>query len=84
MNPWLSDADGGRRDMVPEIAEIMKRQMKLLIVVNVDWAFITHRLPIAEEAVNKGWKVYVAAKDTGRAKEINNKIEFINFFSPTY
>ena len=57
----------------------MKRQMKLLIVVNVDWAFITHRLPIAEEAVNKGWKVYVAAKDTGRAKDINNKIEFINF-----
>jgi len=28
MNPWLSDADGGRRDMVPEIAEIMKRQIE--------------------------------------------------------
>lgn len=28
MNPWLSDADNGRRDMVPEIAEIMKQQIE--------------------------------------------------------
>lgn len=27
MNPWLSDTEGGSRDMVPEIAEIMKKHI---------------------------------------------------------
>ncbi|GAA4802481.1 glycosyltransferase family 4 protein [Litoribaculum gwangyangense] len=51
---------------------------KLLIVVNVDWAFISHRLIIAEHAVRNGWEVYVATNDTGRAMEIIDKgIKFI-------
>lgn len=51
---------------------------KLLIVVNVDWAFISHRLIIAEHAVRNGWEVYVATNDTGRAMEITDKgIKFI-------
>ncbi|WCC45253.1 hypothetical protein PJW08_03560 [Tenacibaculum finnmarkense] len=37
---------------------------KLLIVVNVDWFFISHRLPIAQSALSKGWEVYLAAQDT--------------------
>ena len=52
---------------------------KLLIVVNVDWFFISHRIKIAEKAIKEGWDVYVAAKDTGRSNEIRNKdIKFID------
>lgn len=43
---------------------------KLLLVANVDWFFISHRLCIAEEAVREGWDVTVACEDTGRAEEI--------------
>lgn len=43
---------------------------KLLLVANVDWFFISHRLCIAEEAVREGWNVTVACEDTGRAEEI--------------
>lgn len=52
----------------------------LLMIANVDWFFISHRLCIAQEAVKQGWKVYVAAEDTGRGNEINiDGIEFIDF-----
>lgn len=43
---------------------------KILLVANVDWFFISHRLCIAEEAVKQGWDVTVACEDTGRAQEI--------------
>ena len=46
---------------------------KLLMVSNVDWFFISHRLCIAQEAIKQGWEVYVAAEDTGRAKEISDE-----------
>ena len=52
---------------------------KLLMVSNVDWFFISHRLVIAEEAQKQGFEVIVAAEDTGRSKEITDKgIQFIN------
>jgi len=52
----------------------------LLIVVNVDWFFISHRLQIAKEALKAGYDVYVAAEDTGRAGEITKEgIKFIHF-----
>lgn len=52
----------------------------LLMITNVDWFFISHRLVIAKEAVSRGWKVYVAAEDTGRGKEIGvDGITFIDF-----
>ena len=54
-------------------------KIKLLFVVNVDWFFISHRLIIAEEAMKKGFEVFVACKDTGRSHEITDKgIEFID------
>ena len=54
-------------------------KIKLLFVVNVDWFFISHRLIIAEEAMKKGFDVFVACEDTGRSNEISNKgIEFID------
>ncbi|WP_406732470.1 glycosyltransferase family 4 protein [Vibrio scophthalmi] len=33
---------------------------KILFVVNVDWAFISHRLPIALEAIKQGFEVHIA------------------------
>lgn len=52
----------------------------LLMVANVDWFFISHRLCIAQEAARQGWKVFVAAEDSGRGKEIEaDGITFIDF-----
>ena len=49
------------------------------MVANVDWFFISHRLCIAQEAKKKGWEVFVAAENTGRANEIINEgITFID------
>ncbi|MDX1828797.1 MAG: glycosyltransferase family 4 protein [Lutibacter sp.] len=51
----------------------------LLIVVNVDWLFLAHRLEIAKEALGQGFKVTVVARDTGRKAEIENAgFQFIN------
>ncbi len=40
--------------------------MKIVYTVNVDWFFISHRLPIALEALKQGHEVYIFAKDTGK------------------
>lgn len=40
--------------------------MKLLFVVNVDWFFISHRLPLADEALRRGFDVYLITKDSGK------------------
>jgi glycosyltransferase involved in cell wall biosynthesis len=39
--------------------------MKVLYIVNVDWFFISHRLPLAIEAKKRGYEVFVLAGDTG-------------------
>ena len=41
----------------------------LVFVVNTDWFFLSHRLPLALEAVRRGWRVTLAAPDTGRLDE---------------
>jgi len=41
-------------------------EKKILYVVNVDWFFISHRLPIALEALKKGYKVYIACGITDK------------------
>lgn len=45
--------------------------MKLLIVVNVDWFFVSHRLEVAQEAVKRGWEVHVATTLTGTVDALN-------------
>ena len=53
---------------------------KLLMVANVDWFFISHRLCIAQEARKQGWEVIVLCENTGRAHEISvDGIKFIDF-----
>ena len=39
---------------------------KLIFIVNVDWFFISHRLPIALEAIDKGYEVHIATTITDR------------------
>ena len=47
----------------------MKRE-KLYIVVNVDWFFLSHRLPVALAAKKAGWDVTIVTADTGQLKDI--------------
>lgn len=44
----------------------------ILFVVNVDWFFLSHRLPIATEALNNGAEVCVVTADTGYKEEIES------------
>ena len=39
---------------------------KLLFLVNVDWFFVSHRLPIAIEALNQGYEVHIATGITNK------------------
>lgn len=51
---------------------------KLFIVVNVDWFFLSHRLPIAIAAKKIGYDVTILAKDSGRKIDIEKHgIRFI-------
>jgi len=52
---------------------------KLVYIVNVDWFFVSHRLPLALHAIKSGWSVFVLTKDTGKRKELEDKgIKFID------
>lgn len=44
--------------------------MKLLFIVNVDWFFISHRLPIALAAIKQGYEVHIACGITDRRAEL--------------
>ncbi|KTD60734.1 glycosyltransferase family 4 protein [Legionella shakespearei] len=46
---------------------------KLIFVVNVDWFFISHRLPIAEAALQMGYEVHIAASLTSHAEALKAK-----------
>ena len=41
---------------------------KILFVVNVDWFFISHRLPIALAAIEKGYEVHLTCLITDKKK----------------
>jgi glycosyltransferase involved in cell wall biosynthesis len=45
---------------------------KLFIVVNVDWFFLSHRLPIALAAKKQGYNVTIVCANTGRKEEIQS------------
>lgn len=44
---------------------------KLLFVVNVDWFFLSHRLPIALEAMRQGYEVHLATGLTDKLDELH-------------
>lgn len=45
---------------------------KLFLVVNVDWFFLSHRLPIALAAKDRGYDVTIIAIDSGQSDRIKN------------
>jgi glycosyltransferase involved in cell wall biosynthesis len=49
----------------------MKR--KLMFVVNVDWFFYSHRMPIALAALAEGYEVHIACRDTGYRAELESR-----------
>jgi glycosyltransferase involved in cell wall biosynthesis len=48
------------------------KDKKILFLINVDWFFISHRLPIALEAQDKGYVVTIACHFTKHKKELIN------------
>ncbi len=44
----------------------------ILFFVNVDWFFLSHRLPIAIEALNQGYEVHVATSITDKWDELRS------------
>ncbi|WP_323590222.1 glycosyltransferase family 4 protein [Aliarcobacter butzleri] len=45
---------------------------KILFVVNVDWFFISHRLPLALEAFKKGYEVHLACGVSDKKEYLEN------------
>lgn len=41
------------------------KNIKLFYLVNVDWFFVSHRLPIALDAIKKGYNISIVTKNTG-------------------
>lgn len=52
---------------------MMAQKRKIVYVVNVDWFFISHRLPLALEAKKRGYEVTIATKNTGRFRELESQ-----------
>jgi glycosyltransferase involved in cell wall biosynthesis len=50
----------------------MKNAQRLFMVVNVDWFFLSHRLPVALAAKKAGYDVTIVTCDTGRGNEIKS------------
>lgn len=46
---------------------------KLLFLVNVDWFFISHRLPIALAAISEGYEVHLACRFTNQTEYLLSK-----------
>lgn len=46
--------------------------MKIFYVFSIDYQLISHRRPIVEEAVRRGWDVTVVCKETGYRSAIEN------------
>lgn len=44
----------------------MRKTQKLLFIVNVDWFFVSHRLPIAMAALERGYEVHIATGITDK------------------
>ena len=55
---------------------------KILFICNVDWFYVSHRLPIGIEALNQGYEVHLAAQCTGEERFLIKrgfKIHNLNF-----
>jgi glycosyltransferase involved in cell wall biosynthesis len=57
-------------DPLPDLREILRRRPRIMFVVNVDWFFLSHRLPLAQAARQAGAEVFVTAADTGFSRQL--------------
>jgi glycosyltransferase involved in cell wall biosynthesis len=57
---------------LPTDARRAMNTRRLLFVVNVDWFFLSHRLPIALEAMRQGYEVHIAARITDRLAQMQS------------
>lgn len=55
------------------MGRVTKKKPRLLFVVNVDWFFLSHRLPLARAARDAGAEIMVAAADSGKSDEIRRE-----------
>ena len=60
------------------VREFFEMKRRLLYIVNVDWFFLSHRLPIALQALSDGYEVHVACSDTGRMGELVSSGFFVH------
>src|SRR6266699_2450168 len=51
----------------------MHKAPRILLVVNQDWFFLSHRLPLARAARDAGAEVVILAGDSGRASAIKSE-----------
>ena len=54
------------------------KKKKLLFIVNTDWFFVSHRLPIAIEAINQGYEVHLATDVSNKSKILNKNGIILN------
>jgi glycosyltransferase involved in cell wall biosynthesis len=54
------------RPLEPSVTRRDAAKKKLLFLVNADWFFVSHRLPIALAAMNEGYEVHVATPVTNK------------------
>ena len=47
--------------------------MKIFFIVSEDWYFCSHRLPLAEEAMKRGWDVTLLSRFSGHEIELRRK-----------
>jgi len=48
------------------------KKQKLLFLVNVDWAFLSHRLPLAIELIKQGYEVHIATAITDKLEVLES------------
>jgi glycosyltransferase involved in cell wall biosynthesis len=73
--PGTVSTSAGRQGAAPG----GQRPARIVFLVNVDWFFLSHRLPLARAARDAGMQVTVVAADTGNASRIRREgFEFVS------
>jgi glycosyltransferase involved in cell wall biosynthesis len=73
-----SDGVRDARAPAPIAATGSQETKKLLFVVNTDWFFVSHRLPIALEAMKQGYEVHVATPITDQLEAMRSHGLFVH------
>jgi len=61
-----------RVDISDTAGSELPMRTKLLFVVNVDWFFLSHRLPIALKAIEQGYEVHITTALTDKLAVLNS------------